>query len=297
MKAKKALITGINGFTGQYMAAELSAAGYSVYGLGASDADGRENYYQVDLTNSAQLHHAVQAIEPDVVVHLAAIAFVGHADPNAFYQVNLGGTRNLFEALSALTQRPEAVLVASSANVYGNCTEGLLSETSPLNPANDYAVSKLAMEYVAKLFTNRLPIIITRPFNYTGQGQADNFLIPKIVKHFREKQPLIELGNIDVWRDFSDVRYLTACYAALLHIKGAGQTVNVASGEMYSLREVIALCEELTGHHIEINVNPAFVRANEVKKLCGDTQQLASLLTPLPHKIPLKETLRWMLGV
>ncbi|WBG92124.1 GDP-mannose 4,6-dehydratase [Pantoea piersonii] len=292
---KKALITGIKGFTGHYMAAELSAAGYEIFGLGSSPVQQIDHYFQVDLSDAAQVKRAVDAISPDVVIHLAAIAFVGHANPNAFYEVNVAGTRNLLQALDETVSKPDAILIASSANVYGNNTPGKLSESTPANPANDYAVSKLAMEYMAKLFQNRLPLIIARPFNYTGVGQADNFLIPKIVNHFRDRKNVIELGNIDVWRDFSDVRYLVKSYAALLRSNAFNQIVNVASGEMHSLREVINLCEELTGHHIQIEVNPKFVRANEIKKLCGDVTLLNQITDQKLQKIPLRETLKWML--
>lgn len=292
---KKALITGIKGFTGRYMAAELSAAGYEVYGLGSTPANDLKNYYVADLTKISEVKAAIDLISPDVVIHLAAIAFVGHDDVNAFYNVNICGTRNLLQVLSELEKLPEAVLLASSANVYGNTTPGKLSEEINVNPANDYAVSKVAMEHMANLFNNKLPIIITRPFNYTGVGQADNFLIPKIVKHFREEKDVIELGNIDVWRDFSDVRYLARCYMALLSSKAAGHIVNVASGEMFSLREVITLCEELTGRTIQIKVNPQFVRANEIKELCGDVSLLMELTNSKLSKIPLRETLKWML--
>lgn len=292
---KKALITGIKGFTGHYMAAELSAAGYEVYGLGSTPDQGAENYFQVDLTDAVQVKYVIKQVVPDVIVHLAAIAFVGHADPKAFYEVNLCGTRNLLQVLDDFSNKPEAVLIASSANVYGNTTPGRLNEHSPVNPANDYAVSKLAMEYMARLFQDKLPIIIARPFNYTGVGQAENFLIPKIVKHFRERKSVIELGNIDVWRDFSDVRFLTKSYAALLQSSIFGQVVNVASGEMYSLRQVINLCEELTGHKIIIEVNPQFVRANEIKELCGDISLLNTLTGNTLQKVTLRETLKWML--
>ncbi|MGK4329252.1 GDP-mannose 4,6-dehydratase [Lonsdalea quercina] len=290
---KRALITGINGFTGQYMAAELSAAGFRVFGIGSMLSE-EADYHQVDLLHLDALTKAVDDIAPDVVVHLAAIAFVGHGDVNAFYNVNLLGTRNLLQALHASGRQLDAVLLASSANVYGNSTEGTLSEITQVNPANDYAVSKLAMEYMASLWVDKLPIIIARPFNYTGVGQADNFLLPKIVKHFKQRASTLELGNIDVWRDFTDVRALCRAYLGLLEIKPVGETVNVCSGKVYSIRDVIHLCEKITGHTLTISVNPAFVRANEVKTLCGDATKLRSIIgtwdTP-----NLEDTLRWML--
>lgn len=290
---KRALVTGINGFTGRYVAAELSAAGYRVYGLGSLPS-AQADYFQVDLQDEAALAEVIGQVKPDVVVHLAAIAFVGHGDANAFYSVNLQGTRNLLQALSDSGHPLDAVLIASSANVYGNSTEGKLGEETPANPANDYAVSKLAMEFMARLWVDKLPIFITRPFNYTGVGQADNFLLPKIVKHYKSKAAVIELGNIDVWRDFTDVRALSKAYVALLRVKPIGETINVCSGRTYSLRDAVDLCEKITSHHLDIRVNPAFVRPNEVKILCGDATKLRSLVgdwdTP-----PLEETLRWML--
>lgn len=292
---KKALITGIKGFTGHYMAAELSAAGYEISGLGTSPSDTQKNYFSADLTDAKAVKAVVEHVQPDIVVHLAAIAFVGHDDPNAFYNVNIGGTRNLLQALSELEKPPEAVLVASSANVYGNSTAGVLSESLAPNPANDYAVSKLAMEHVARLYSNSLPIIITRPFNYTGVGQANNFLIPKIVTHFRNRSSRIELGNIDVWRDFSDVRYVVRAYAALIEAKAFNHVVNVACGKMHSLREVISLCENITSHSLQIDINPQFVRPNEIKQLCGDTELFQQLVPSPPEEIALDETLRWML--
>lgn len=290
---KRALITGINGFSGRYVAAELSAAGYRVFGLGSLPST-QEDYLQVNLLNADELTDAIAQVKPDVVVHLAAIAFVGHGDTSAFYSVNVVGTRNLLQALYDCGKSLDAILIASSANVYGNSIEGKLDESTAANPANDYAVSKLAMEYMTKLWMDKLPIFITRPFNYTGVGQAENFLLPKIVKHYKEKAAIIELGNIDVWRDFTDVRALSKAYVALLQAKPVGETINVCSGRTYSLREAVALCEKISGHSLEIRVNPAFVRPNEVKSLCGDASKLRSTVgewdTP-----PLEETLRWML--
>ncbi|MNJ12647.1 GDP-6-deoxy-D-talose 4-dehydrogenase [compost metagenome] len=291
---KRALITGIHGFTGRYMAAELQADGYEVIGVGSQPSSAAD-YHQVDLTDGPGLCALLAEVQPDVVVHLAALAFVGHGAADAFYQVNLIGTRNLLEAIAACGKTLDCVLLASSANVYGNASEGLLSEATLPAPANDYAVSKLAMEYMASLWFDRLPIVIARPFNYTGVGQAENFLLPKIVSHFRRKAEKIELGNLDVWRDFSDVRALVKAYRGLIEARPLGQTINVSSGKAHSLREVIAMCSAITGHQIEVEVNPAFVRANEVKTLCGDNTKLRSLVdgwqTP-----SLDVTLSWMLA-
>ncbi|WP_286928006.1 GDP-mannose 4,6-dehydratase [Pseudomonas sp. UBA7721] len=294
MASKRALVTGVNGFTGRYMAAELQANGYEVIGTG-SQPSAAPDYHQVDLADGPGLRALLAELQPDVVVHLAAIAFVGHGAADAFYQVNLIGTRNLLEAIAACGKTPECVLIASSANVYGNVSEGMLDEHTPPAPANDYAVSKLAMEYMAKLWCDRLPIVITRPFNYTGVGQAENFLLPKIVSHFQRKAPAIELGNLDVWRDFSDVRAVVRAYRGLIEARAVGQTVNVSSGITHSLREVIAKCSAITGHTLDVQVNPAFVRANEVKTLCGDNARLRALV-PGWETPDLDETLGWMLA-
>lgn len=291
---KRVLITGIKGFTGRYVAAELERHGWEVCGIGSHEEVGDARYRRVDLLDSPGLRTVIAEVQPDAVVHLAAIAFVGHGDADAFYTVNLIGTRNLLAALAACDRVPECVLLASSANVYGNATEGVLGEAAPPSPANDYAVSKLAMEYMARLWMDKLPIVIARPFNYTGVGQSESFLLPKIVGHFRRREEVIELGNLDVWRDFSDVRAVAEAYRRLLETGAAGATVNVCSGQTHSLREVISMAEGICGRPIRVQVNPAFVRANEVKSLCGDASRLRSIIgdwmTP-----PLAETLRWML--
>jgi len=222
------------------------------------------------------------------------MAFVEHGKINDFYRVNLIGTRNLLEAIYQATPNITSVLLASSANVYGNQSEGRLSEDSALSPVNDYGVSKFAMEQMAGLWLNRLPLFIVRPFNYTGVGQSDDFLIPKIVNHFRTRANVIELGNLDVYREFNDVRMIAEIYSELVRISPVGKTFNVCTGKSYSLRDIIKLCEKITDHAIEIKVNPKFVRDNEVRSLMGDNQKLTSLLGD--YKIQsLEETLKWML--
>ena len=292
-EAPRALVTGLGGFTGRYLASELEAAGYRVFGTAhGNDPLGRD-MFAVDLGNREELRRVVAEVRPDAVAHLAAISFVAHGDVEAIYRTNVVGTRNLLEALAGLEQRPRAVLLASSANIYGNAPVELIDESVAPAPANDYAVSKLAMEYMARLWMDRLPIVITRPFNYTGVGQAPQFLLPKIVGHFQRGERVIELGNIDVERDFSDVRMVAKAYAALLTKAPAGEVFNVCSGEAHSLKDALAMMAEIAGYEIEVRVNPAFVRANDVKRLQGDAGKLRRAIGE-SGAIPLRETLQWM---
>jgi len=290
----RALITGIKGFTGRYLAQELSRAGYQVFGTTHGAETQNQGHYAVDLCDKQALRTALQEIQPDVVAHLAAISSVMHGDVDEIYRVNIVGTRNLLESLAALDKKPRAVLVASSANIYGNSASEVLAESEPAMPANDYAVSKLAMEHVARLWMDKLPIIVTRPFNYTGVGQTENFLLPKIINHYRRQASEIELGNLDVARDFSDVRNVAVAYARLLEKAPAGETFNICSGTAYSLRDVLQMASELAGYEIKVRVNPAFVRANDVHKLMGNGSRLQACIGDLPQ-IALRDTLAWML--
>ena len=296
------LITGAEGFTGQYLAAALHEHGHEVHGLVLRPpvvaADGANPHFAqthvCDLLDPTGLARLVKAVRPDKVAHLAGIAFVGHDDVESFYRVNTVGTRHLLAALAGSDTPPTAVLLASSANVYGNAAEGMLDESTAPAPANDYAVSKLAMEYMARTWRDQLPITIVRPFNYTGVGQSEDFLLPKIVAHCKRRAATIELGNLDVERDFSDVRTVADVYRRLLESGAANQVLNVCSGHAQSLRAALDMVVELTGHRPEVRINPAFVRANEVRRQLGSKAALDRCIGPVRGP-SLKETLAWML--
>jgi len=292
------LVTGVDGFTGRHLTALLAEQGHEVIGISHSaltkPIKGLAASHIGDLTDAHALKDIVAMVRPDKVAHLAAIAFVSHGIVEDIYRTNIVGTRNLLEAISA-AGGVEAVLLASSANIYGNRVSGAIDETVAPDPINDYAVSKLAMEFVARLYQDALPIIIARPFNYTGVGQATNFVIPKIVDHVRHKATTIELGNLDVARDFSDVRDVVMAYSMLLADRAAiGQVFNICSGEAHSLRDVIARIREISGHEFTVTVNPSFVRHNEVKMLWGDRRKIENMTGQRPTYI-IGDTLRWML--
>ncbi len=290
---KRALITGLHGFTGVHLARELRDAGYRVFGTALADVDGEADVFHVDLCDRAAVARLIDEVKPDVVAHLAGIAFVAHSDAELMYRVNIIATRNLLEALAACAHKPSSVLLASSAHIYGNAKVEVIDESVEAAPMGDYAVSKLAMEYMARLWNDKLPITIVRPFNYTGVGQHENFLLPKIVSHFRRKAAEIELGNLNIARDFSDVRMVCQAYRRLLHVAPSGQAFNICSGVAHSLDDVLAMMADIAGYRIQVKVNPAFVRANDVLRLTGDRARLVAAVGPVAP-IALADTLRWM---
>lgn len=276
---EKVLVTGASGFAGRYICKNLAQNGFEVYKASISQIVDDSNSYSVNISDLDQVSGLVSKIAPDYVIHLAAISFVGHGNIGEIYETNLVGTRNLLQAIAKLDCKPKCVLLTSSANVYGNTKSGILDEDTPFNPVNDYALSKVAMEYLKCQFNTQVNIAIARPFNFTGVGQSKNFIVPKIIDHFKRKCKIIELGNIDIERDFSDVRVVAQQFVEILkNPNSVGETFNICSGHPTSLRKIINLCEEKSGYKIDINVNPAFVRANDIKTLAGNGDKYKRLI-------------------
>lgn len=278
-KAGKILVTGATGFTGQALCRALSNSGWMVHGLTQS---GRQSMaactlHQADLTDSHSLTRVLETIRPDQIVHLAAKAFVGSSDNAAFYTTNVIGTCNLLEASRSVGIK--RAIVVSSANVYGvpKDDSAITEEVWPA-PVNHYAASKLAMEHLARTYTSSFPVVITRPFNYTGPGQDISFLVPKLVKHFLDRAPSIELGNLDVFRDFTSIDDVVSAYLSLVASDVDSTTLNICSGTAVSLGELIACLERLSGHRIEVKSVERFSRQNEIPVLLGSNEKIKSLL-------------------
>lgn len=283
------LVTGCSGFTGRHLRRRLESLGHQVWGVGLGDEDD----IVCDLTDSWEVRRAVEMVRPHRVVHLAALSFVAHPRPDEFERVNVGGTVNLLDACAHLAS-PPAVALASSAAVYGR-QSGRLAEDSGLNPVNAYGRSKLAMEESAAAWASRLPIVVTRPFNYTGPGQDARFLVPKIAAAFRQGDAQLRLGRTDVKRDFSDVRDVVEDYILLLGDKPALGAVNLCSGVPLSVDEILDAFRRIAGPGPEVVADPALLRADEVDTLSGDPSRLIAL-TGRGHGIPLERTLADLLA-
>lgn len=287
------LLTGSSGFTGRYVRPALQAAGYRVIGLSNGSPEADE--IRGDLENLDSLRAAVAAIHPDYVIHLAGIAFVAHSDPMDFYRVNLFGTLNLLQALKDSGLPLRKLVLASSAAIYGQSPVSPVSENACPAPANHYAMSKLAMEQLAKPWINELPVVIARPFNYTGPGQNSHFLIPKLIEHFGERKASLRLGNTNVVREFNDVRMVADVYRRLMADATPGTIVNICTGNGHALADIISLLERMTGHHPILEADSSLMRAGEARELVGDDRHLDKIV-PHRRQFSLEETLEYMLA-
>jgi nucleoside-diphosphate-sugar epimerase len=289
--AKKILITGIDSFTGKHLKEYFLKEGYDVYGTSLFGSE--QKVLKCDICKKEECIKIFEQVVPDFVVHLAAISFVGHGKDEDFYRVNTIGALNILESLKALKQKPQKILLVSSATVYGNQGVAVLDECLCPMPANHYGASKYALESLARNYFQTLPIIITRPFNYTGVGQQEHFLIPKIVSHFKAKNSQIELGNLDVIREFNDVSFVCEAYLRLLESEIAGEIFNIASSRGIALLDVIESMNKIAGYKIEVRVNPKFVRKDEIKSLTGSNEKLFAAIGSFEQKA-FEDTLREM---
>ncbi len=288
----KVLITGINGFTGVYLEQYLKNKGFDVYGTVIGMPKSAKHFH-CDIVNKDDIDTVLNEVQPDYVIHIAALSFVAQSNPSLFYNVNVIGTENILQSLIDHNMSPKKVIVASSATVYGNQNQEVLDESMCPKPINHYGASKLAMEHMVSNYFDRLDVIIARPFNYTGVGQESHFLIPKIVSHFKENKKEIELGNIHVAREFNAISMVTEIYYKLLLCDAKSTIVNICSSHPVKLLDVIEMMNQIAGYEMEVKVNPAFVRENEIDSLSGSTDKLTNIIGNI-EKEAFSKTLRDM---
>lgn len=293
LRGRRVLLTGANGFTGPYVRARLAQEGAQVHGLCAPGERCGPDELACDITDAAAVREAVHRVAPEFVVHLAAISFVPFSDAQAMVRINVDGTRHLLESCASLPRRPAKLVLASSANVYGNAPASPITEDAPLSPGNDYAVTKVEVERLARDWAGELPILVVRPFNYTGVGQDPKFVVPKLVAAFRSRVPELALGRTDVVRDFSDVRWVADAYVRLLASPLQAQTFNLCSGIGTSVDMILSMLGRISGHAPQIRFDASLVRENEIERLVGSPARLQAALGAL-SPIPVGDTLAWM---
>ena len=283
------LITGASGFTAQHFISFLKTQGEEVFATSTT----LETAIRCDFKDEAAIKELLQKIRPERVVHLTGVYGTDPKLAPLFQDVHVRQTENLIKACAAMPA-PPAIALASSAHVYGN-QGGRISESAPLVRISEYAASKIEMEALAQKWSKEAPIFVARSFNYTGTGQSEKFLIPKIIQHFKTKAAKLTLGDISIERDFSDVRDIIQYYMAMFEADHAGHVVNFCSGNLISVRDIVLTCQEITGHELQVEQSPALMRPNEIQTLYGSTDKLVQLTGSRPA-ITMKQTLTSMLS-
>lgn len=281
------LVTGATGFVGGWLQRELAARAQSTRLEVFAAGHGRSGVRNVDVTDHNEVARLIHEIRPTAVIHLAAIAAPEEARnaPMRAWEVNLNGTMNL--AYAVLEAAPQARFVfASSSEVYGASfndipTEPLTEEGAVLKPTNVYGATKAAADIlVGQLARDGLKSIRFRPFNHTGPGQNEAYVVPAFAKQVAEisaglSPSVINVGNLLAYRDFLDVRDVVRAYAdaALADIPEAhGQVFNLASGQVHQIRAILDTLIKLSGLAVEIRIDPNRVRKTEVASACGSAE-------------------------
>lgn len=309
----RSLITGVGGFAGQYLAAQLLQGGETVCGVarrevrwhvpGVADADAF-TLFSADLSAAAAARHVVELAAPDRVYHLAASssAHDSFVDPAGTLHNNIIGLLNTLEAIR-LSAPSARVLVVSSSEIYGRLpNREPIDERSELRPESPYAVSKAAQDLLAYQYhaAYRLDVVRVRPFNHIGPGQSDRFVAASFARQIAEieaglRKPVIQVGNLDAQRDFTDVRDMVRAYQLALLTGETGAAYNVGCGSAVTVR---SLLDQLAAHSdapITVRVDPSRLRPADVPLMVCDSTRFRKR-THWEPRIPLDVTLEDILS-
>lgn len=277
---KKVLIFGAGGFVGSYLSKEFLENEYEVVGSDKNKGSMLPDevaFFPADLLHSESVESLINQELPDVIINLAAISSVGASwgIPQTTMMVNVVGALNIMEAARKCEKKPRVMFIGSSEE-YIN-TDEPMSEMTELDASNPYGISKVTQERFAKLYREQygLKIYCVRPFNHTGVGQRDSFVLPSWCKQVAQieksgKPGTIKVGNITVKRDFSHVKDIVRAYRMIVESDDCEQIYNVGSGNAYSLEEMLKYVAGLSGQKIEVEVDTSRIRPTDQAVICCD---------------------------
>jgi GDP-D-mannose dehydratase len=281
----KALITGVNGFVGNYLSKYLIDKGYDVYGTVIEDDVQMDNVTikKMNLLNKEEVNETIKSINPDYIYHLAGQSAVGLSwkEPTLTMNVNINGTINLLDAVRE-NNIDTKVLIIGSSDEYGvikpeDCP---INEEKLLSPASPYAISKMAQEQIAKLYVNsyKMNLIMVRAFNHIGPMQSKNFVVSdfasKIAEIEKGAEPVIRVGNLEAYRDFTDVRDIVRGYAMLMEAGKIGEVYNIGSGNAYKIQDILDVLLSLSNTKIKVEIDPEKLRPSDVPIIQCDNSKI-----------------------
>lgn len=311
--SKKALITGITGFVGSHMAEFLLSEGLEVFGIGRwrskkehiGHLNGKITILEADLLDPHSLDQIMLAVRPDYIFHLAAQSYVpaSWTSPAVTLEINVVGSANLFEAVRKAQIDPK-IQIACSSEEYGMVykNEVPIKETNPIRPLSPYGVSKAAMDFLGYQYNQSygMRIVRTRGFNHTGPRRGEVFAESDFAKQIAEiekglKAPIIEVGNLEAERDYTDVRDMVRGYYLAVEKGEMGEVYNICSGKAYKIREVLDMLLSFSKIKIEVKQDPKRMRPSDVPILLGDNSKFTKQ-TGWKPTIPFEKTMEDLLN-
>lgn len=291
---KKFLITGIDGFVGHYFVEYLqnNKIEASVYGVGLKesiDIDG-VYYKKHDLTNREAVMSFISELKPDYIIHLAAISSVAKSwdDPAGCFLNNNAVFLNIADAIR-LNNLHTRLLSVGSSEEYGVYDEKI-KENFVLHPKSPYSVARLSQEYLSKLYVDRfgLDVVMTRSFNHIGPRQSTQFVVSSFIDQLVDiadgkTENKMMVGNIDVIRDFTDVRDVVDAYYKIVTQAKNREVYNVCSGCGVKLRDIIDIASQQLNIHPNIIIDKSRLRSNEIMSVIGDNTKLKQDLGWMPQ--------------
>lgn len=303
------LVTGINGFVGQHMVRHLLSLDVHVVGIGRRERCPIQHeclqYETCDLMNLTQLKQLFLSNRFDYVIHLAAQKHVTGSwdDPIPPLQTNLLATMNLIDCVRQQSEHVSRMLIVGTAHEYQLGTRPVLDESSPEIPGSPYGWSKLLQTQLGKMYSHlyQIPVVMARTFNLIGPGTGGG-VCSKMAKEIVEiergtKKPMIRLGDLQIKRDFLDVRDAVRAYWKLMNSKDIHMfdIFNVCRGETYQLATIVDQFKQLAMKDFKAIEDTMFFRPNDPAVICGDHSKLTKY-TQWKPKIPLERSLRDMLN-
>lgn len=284
----RALITGVVGFAGSHLAAELLDAGYELYGTQLQGESRQRlkgitssiSISTVDLTDHAATKRLVRRVKPDAIFHLAAISAVGYSfkNPRRTFDVNVNGTLHLLEALREIGTA-KSIVVVTSSDVYGvvRPSDLPIKESTPLVPITPYGVSKAAADMLGYQYFRSygLPIMRARAFNHTGPKQDQGFVVADFCRQAAliesdRLRPVLTVGNLEAKRDISDVRDIVKGYRLIAENGKPGEVYNLCSGKSHRIKSILDNILKMIALDVRIELDPKLLRPSEIPNLVGD---------------------------
>ncbi len=309
----KALITGINGFVGSHLADLLVSEGYPVSGIAVtrdlknlSHVEQKISIAYGDVRSAKDVENILAEVKPDCIYHLAGSSFVpeAEADPRIVYDVNVLGTLNLLEAVRS-THLNAKILIVGSGEVYGPVPEAALpvNEEYPLKPTSPYGVTKACTDLLAYQYATayQMNVIRVRSFNHIGPRQSEQFVCSSFAKQIVEiekgiRKPILNVGNLEARRDFTDVRDVVRAYRIILENSKGGDVYNVGSGKAWRIGDLLkTLIADSTVKEIELQQQKVRIRSNDIPLMLCDASKLEKELGWKPM-ISIEQTLQDLLG-